>query len=70
MNRVVLKVYNGDQMNRSMETDKHGPFIRSPPNCWSEPSRKIKRRKKETIGYKRSRESGLGGPERKIQNIE
>ncbi|GFX31565.1 uncharacterized protein TNCV_688131 [Trichonephila clavipes] len=41
--------------------------MRSPPSYWSEPSRKIKRSKKETIGYKRSRESGSGGPERKIQ---
>ncbi|GFV23327.1 uncharacterized protein TNCV_4780411 [Trichonephila clavipes] len=39
----------------------------STPSSWSETSRKIKKSKKENIGYKRSRESGLGGPNRKIQ---
>ncbi|GFV12053.1 uncharacterized protein TNCV_669841 [Trichonephila clavipes] len=48
------------------KTDKCGPLIRS-PHSWSEPSRKLKRRRKENIGYKRSRESGSGGPERKIK---
>ncbi|GFX81308.1 uncharacterized protein TNCV_2512971 [Trichonephila clavipes] len=64
MKRVVLKVYNGDQMSRSIVGRRDQV---SPPNSWSEPSRKIKRRKKEAIGYKRSHESGSGGPERKIQ---
>ncbi|GFS97852.1 uncharacterized protein TNCV_2018091 [Trichonephila clavipes] len=49
------------------KADKRGPFIRSPPGSWSESSRKLKRRRKENIGYKRSRESGSGGPERKIK---
>ncbi|GFV04710.1 hypothetical protein TNCV_2774151 [Trichonephila clavipes] len=40
------------------KADKRGPLIRSPPASWSEPSRKIKRRRKENIEYKRSRESG------------
>ncbi|GFW54012.1 uncharacterized protein TNCV_3828201 [Trichonephila clavipes] len=44
-----------------------GPLIRSPPSSWSETSIKIKRSKNESIGYKRSRESGSGGPERKIK---
>ncbi|GFT07050.1 uncharacterized protein TNCV_1415881 [Trichonephila clavipes] len=39
----------------------------SAPSSWSETSRKIKRSKNETIGYKRWRESGWGGPDRKIQ---
>ncbi|GFW52067.1 retrovirus-related Pol polyprotein from transposon 297 [Trichonephila clavipes] len=60
---------NKDQGERHTgKTHKRGPLIRSPPNSWSEPSRKIKRRRKETIGYKRTRESGSGGPDRKIQN--
>ncbi|GFW87150.1 uncharacterized protein TNCV_5125041 [Trichonephila clavipes] len=49
------------------EVDKRRPFIRSPPGSWSEPSRQLKRRRKENIGNKRSRESGSGGPERKIK---
>ncbi|GFW29613.1 uncharacterized protein TNCV_3934811 [Trichonephila clavipes] len=49
------------------KTDKRGLLIRSPPSSWSETSRKIKRSKKETIGYKQSCDSGSGGPERKIQ---
>ncbi|GFY21136.1 uncharacterized protein TNCV_3991801 [Trichonephila clavipes] len=39
---------------------------RSPPGSWSEPSGKLKRRRKENVGYKRSRESGSGGTQRKI----
>ncbi|PRD21916.1 UNVERIFIED_CONTAM: hypothetical protein NCL1_50502 [Trichonephila clavipes] len=52
----------------TVKADKRGPLIRSPPGSWFEPSRKIKRRRKEIIGYKRSRESGSVGPERKIKN--
>ncbi|GFT67076.1 uncharacterized protein TNCV_4313401 [Trichonephila clavipes] len=48
------------------KTNKRGALIRSIPSSWSEKSR-IKRSKKEIIGYKRSRESGSSGPERKIQ---
>ncbi|GFX87630.1 uncharacterized protein TNCV_2465231 [Trichonephila clavipes] len=40
---------------------------KSKPSSWSEKSRRIKRSKNEIIGYKRSRESGSEGPERKIQ---
>ncbi|GFV28553.1 uncharacterized protein TNCV_3985041 [Trichonephila clavipes] len=36
-------------------------------SSWSEKSRRIKRSKKEIIRYKRSRESGSSGPERKIR---
>ncbi|GFW12943.1 uncharacterized protein TNCV_3328751 [Trichonephila clavipes] len=46
-------------------TDKRGPLIRSPPGSWSEPNRKIKMGRKETLVYKRSLDSGSGGPERK-----
>ncbi|GFU71906.1 uncharacterized protein TNCV_1628471 [Trichonephila clavipes] len=46
-------------------TDQSGPVIRSPPGSWAEPSRKLKMSRKETIEYKRSRDSGSGGPERK-----
>ncbi|GFW77579.1 uncharacterized protein TNCV_2499711 [Trichonephila clavipes] len=51
----------------TLKTDKRGALIRSTPSSWSETSRKIKKSKKENIGYKRSRESGSGGPERKIR---
>ncbi|GFW15562.1 uncharacterized protein TNCV_4657021 [Trichonephila clavipes] len=62
---VQIKKDQGER--HTGKTDKHGPLISSPPGSWFEPSRKIKRRKKETIGYKRSCQSGSGGPERKIQ---
>ncbi|GFS52226.1 uncharacterized protein TNCV_4849661 [Trichonephila clavipes] len=35
---------------------------------WSEPIRKLKIRRKGTLWYKRSRDSGCGGPERKQRN--
>ncbi|GFX34200.1 uncharacterized protein TNCV_2894071 [Trichonephila clavipes] len=43
-----------------------GSLIRSIPSSWSEKSRRIKRSKNKVLGYKRSRESGSSGPERKI----
>ncbi|PRD26872.1 UNVERIFIED_CONTAM: hypothetical protein NCL1_36916 [Trichonephila clavipes] len=49
------------------KTYKHRPLIISTPSSWSEASKKIKRSKKENIGYKRSREFGSGELERKIQ---
>ncbi|GFU54853.1 hypothetical protein TNCV_4939691 [Trichonephila clavipes] len=42
-----------------------GALIRSPPGSWSEPNRKLKMSRKETLGYKRSFNSGCGGPEMK-----
>ncbi|GFX25607.1 uncharacterized protein TNCV_2082421 [Trichonephila clavipes] len=51
------------------KTNKRGSVIRSIPSSWSEKSRRIKRSKKEIIGYKRSRESGWSGPERKIRKF-
>ncbi|GFW21934.1 uncharacterized protein TNCV_4822171 [Trichonephila clavipes] len=47
------------------KTDKRGPLMRSPPGSWTEPRRKFKISKKETLGCKRSRDSGSGGPKRK-----
>ncbi|GFT19030.1 uncharacterized protein TNCV_3212581 [Trichonephila clavipes] len=47
------------------KTDKRGPLIRSPPSSWTEPRRKFKISKKETLGYKRSHGSRSGRPERK-----
>ncbi|GFX98732.1 uncharacterized protein TNCV_1503101 [Trichonephila clavipes] len=35
------------------------------PGSWTEPCRKLKMSRKETIVYKRSRDSGSGGPEKK-----
>ncbi|GFT46265.1 uncharacterized protein TNCV_3126401 [Trichonephila clavipes] len=62
------KFLKKDQGERHTDkTDKRGPLIRSTPNSWSETSRKIKKSKDQNIGYKRSRESGSGGPEKKIQ---
>ncbi|GFU49100.1 retrovirus-related Pol polyprotein from transposon opus [Trichonephila clavipes] len=49
------------------KTNKRRLLIRSIPSSWSEKSRRIKRSKKEMLGYKRSHESVSGGPERKIQ---
>ncbi|GFV67770.1 hypothetical protein TNCV_4624501 [Trichonephila clavipes] len=40
---------------------------RSPPGSWSEPNRKLKMGRKETLAYKRSLDSGSGGPERKVR---
>ncbi|GFU89372.1 retrovirus-related Pol polyprotein from transposon 17.6 [Trichonephila clavipes] len=34
------------------KTDKRGPLIRSPPGSWSDPSRKIKMRRKENVRKK------------------
>ncbi|GFU09198.1 uncharacterized protein TNCV_1122151 [Trichonephila clavipes] len=48
-------------------TDKRGPLIRSPPGSWSEPNRKLKMGRKETLADKRSLDSRSGGPERKIK---
>ncbi|GFT65141.1 uncharacterized protein TNCV_698351 [Trichonephila clavipes] len=47
--------------------NKRGPLISSPPGSWSEPNRKLKMGRKETLAYKRSLDSGSGGPERKIR---
>ncbi|GFT50515.1 uncharacterized protein TNCV_551341 [Trichonephila clavipes] len=46
------------------KTDKHGPLIISPPGSWSEPNRKLKRGRKDTLVYKRSPDYGSGGAER------
>ncbi|GFU00691.1 uncharacterized protein TNCV_4818551 [Trichonephila clavipes] len=62
---VNATIYQGGR--HTGKADKRGPLIRSPAGSWSELSRKLKRRRKENIGYKRSRESGSGGPERKIK---
>ncbi|GFS91156.1 uncharacterized protein TNCV_2214901 [Trichonephila clavipes] len=64
MNRVVLTEYNEDQMSRSIVGRKGQISIHS---STSEISRKIKRSENETIGYKRSLESGSSEPERKIR---
>ncbi|GFU58590.1 hypothetical protein TNCV_2100511 [Trichonephila clavipes] len=48
-------------------TDKHGPLIRSPPGSWSEPHRKPKMGRKETLAYKPLLDCGSEGPERKIR---
>ncbi|GFY23715.1 uncharacterized protein TNCV_1629971 [Trichonephila clavipes] len=48
-------------------TDKRGPLIRSTPGFWSEPNRKLKMGRKETLSYQRSLDSGSGGPERNIR---
>ncbi|GFY34447.1 uncharacterized protein TNCV_2821331 [Trichonephila clavipes] len=62
--------FKNDQGERhTNKTNKRGPLIRSIPSSWSEKSRRIKRSKNEIIGYKRSRESGSSGPEKKIRKF-
>ncbi|GFT14708.1 uncharacterized protein TNCV_632781 [Trichonephila clavipes] len=62
-----LSLRNDQGEKHTNKTNKRGPLIRSIPSSWSEKSRRIKRSKNEMLGYKRSYESGSGGPERKIQ---
>ncbi|GFV87169.1 uncharacterized protein TNCV_5113871 [Trichonephila clavipes] len=62
---ISFKKNQGER--HTTKTNKRGPLIRSTPSSWSEASKRIKRNKNQKIGYKRSRESGSGGPERKIQ---
>ncbi|GFS95699.1 uncharacterized protein TNCV_250961 [Trichonephila clavipes] len=54
------------RVRHTNKTNKRGPLIKSIPSSWLEKSR-IKRIKNEVLGYKRSRESGSSGPERKIR---
>ncbi|GFV99937.1 hypothetical protein TNCV_3567281 [Trichonephila clavipes] len=44
---------------------KRGPLIRSSPSSGAESNRRVKKSRKETLCYKRSLNSGSGGPERK-----
>ncbi|GFT90582.1 uncharacterized protein TNCV_2729281 [Trichonephila clavipes] len=64
--RVKFFFENDQGERHTNKTNKRGPLIRSIPSSWSEKKR-IKRSKNEIIGYKRSRESGMSGPERKIR---
>ncbi|GFV62202.1 uncharacterized protein TNCV_3075361 [Trichonephila clavipes] len=60
--------FKKDQVGRhTNKTNKRGPIIRSTPSSWSETSKRIKINNNQKIGYKRSRESGSGEPERKIR---
>ncbi|GFY08166.1 uncharacterized protein TNCV_1355791 [Trichonephila clavipes] len=43
------------------------PLVRSSPGSWTEPNRRTKKCRKETLGFKRSWQSGLRGPERKYK---
>ncbi|GFY30161.1 uncharacterized protein TNCV_3090691 [Trichonephila clavipes] len=63
---ISLKKDQGER--HTGKTDKSGPLIRSSPGSWTEPSTKLKISRKETLGYKRSRDSRSGGPERKQRN--
>ncbi|GFW56257.1 retrovirus-related Pol polyprotein from transposon 17.6 [Trichonephila clavipes] len=59
-----------DRRRRDMQikvntTDKCGPLIRSAPSSWSTAINRTKRGRKETLAYKRSRNSELGGPGKK-----
>ncbi|GFV38844.1 uncharacterized protein TNCV_1004861 [Trichonephila clavipes] len=62
-----LSFKNDQGEKHTNKTNKRGSLIRSIPSSWSEKNRRIKRSKNEMLGYKRSHESGSGGPERKIQ---
>ncbi|GFW67217.1 hypothetical protein TNCV_2359271 [Trichonephila clavipes] len=41
------------------------PLVRSSPGSWTEPNTRTKKCIKETLGFKRSWQSGSGGPQRK-----
>ncbi|GFV82817.1 uncharacterized protein TNCV_4147851 [Trichonephila clavipes] len=56
-----------DQSSSFEGIQRRSNEAQSAPNSWSETSRRIKRNKNQKIGYKRSRESGSSGPERKIR---
>ncbi|GFY17279.1 uncharacterized protein TNCV_1090531 [Trichonephila clavipes] len=43
------------------------PLVRSSPGSWTEPNRRTKKCRKKTLGFKRSWQSGSGGPERKYE---
>ncbi|GFW91452.1 retrovirus-related Pol polyprotein from transposon 412 [Trichonephila clavipes] len=62
-----LSFRNNQGEKHTNKTNKRGPLIRSIPSSWSEKDRMIKRSKNERLAYKRSHESGSGGPERKVQ---
>ncbi|GFX18427.1 uncharacterized protein TNCV_4307271 [Trichonephila clavipes] len=62
-----LSFKNDQSEKHTNKTNKRGPLIRSIPSSWSEKSRRIKRSKNEVLGYKRSRESGSSGPNRKFR---
>ncbi|GFY00992.1 hypothetical protein TNCV_1363981 [Trichonephila clavipes] len=62
---ISFKKYQGERHRGT--TDKRGPLIRSLPGSWSEPDRELKIGRKGTLAYKRSLDSGYGGPERKIR---
>ncbi|GFW46545.1 uncharacterized protein TNCV_1936151 [Trichonephila clavipes] len=54
-----------DQERHTSIASNRRPLVRPPPGSWSEPNRKVKRGRKETLAYKRSFKCGSGGPERK-----
>ncbi|GFX49665.1 uncharacterized protein TNCV_1637031 [Trichonephila clavipes] len=60
---ISFKIFQGER--HKDKTDKRGPLIKSHPGSCSEPSRKFKMSRKETLAYKRSLHSGSGEPERK-----
>ncbi|GFV33179.1 uncharacterized protein TNCV_970331 [Trichonephila clavipes] len=56
--------FKKDQDERHTGTTfKHGPLVRPPPGSCSEPNRKVKMGRKETVACKRSLNSGSGRPE-------
>ncbi|GFX67088.1 uncharacterized protein TNCV_590041 [Trichonephila clavipes] len=67
LEEIELSFKNDQDEKHTNKTNKRRPFIRSIPSSGSEKCRRIKRSKKEMLGYKRSHESGSGGPKRRIQ---
>ncbi|GFX16479.1 hypothetical protein TNCV_22501 [Trichonephila clavipes] len=60
--------FKKDQGERHTGTaSNRRPLVRSSPSSWTEPDRRIKKCKKETLEFKRSWRSGSGGPERKCK---
>ncbi|GFV21423.1 hypothetical protein TNCV_2371801 [Trichonephila clavipes] len=63
--RTSLKKDQGER-HTSIASNRR-PLVRSSPGSWTEPNRRTKKCKKETLGFKKSWQSGSGGPEKKYR---
>ncbi|GFU65981.1 uncharacterized protein TNCV_3458451 [Trichonephila clavipes] len=63
---ISFKIDQGEK--HTGKADKHEPLIRSPHRSWSEPSRKIKRRRKENIGRNSNAQHKWVQPQKKKKN--
>ncbi|GFX49682.1 uncharacterized protein TNCV_1637201 [Trichonephila clavipes] len=62
---ICLKKDQGER--QSSISSNRRPLVRSSPGSWTEPNRRTKKSRKETLGYKRSSQAGSGVPERKYR---